>query len=548
MKLVFYPAFFRLRRIDPARALVPATLIAFAATWALHSWQWFWMRGEFLLTPVDALFWGLLALLVTVDAVRESRRGPRTRDRGWRGDFRRAAVTAGTFVGLTLLWSFWNAGTWAAFVALFANLRPPRPADILVPGGILLVVAAWAVLDGRRARLTGAPARGGAGSADSGPGASALLRNGGVALLLLLLAWDPLQERLPAPIPHVVGRLEEARLNARDLALLQHGYYEDLARVDRFSHELAVVYGDRPPDYFDPWRAAIRRETDDYLGEVLLPSTATTYMDVVYTTNAHGMRDRDYPLERTPGLPRVALVGSSVTLGWGVDDDDVFEALAETELAARGTPVEFLNFAVHAYDPVRYLLVLEERVLPFRPDAVVVFCNANERKTTATNLARALEKRVPLPRPFLDRWRRTARAEPGTDRALLEVRLAAVADSIVGDAWRRIADRGRDLGIATVWLYLPETATRGPAAAPESIAALHDLARAAGFDVVADLSGAFRGLDGESLKLFPWDFHPNARGHELLAAEFLRVFDAGIAPRLSASPAPAREASATPGR
>jgi hypothetical protein len=33
-------------------------LIVFVVTWLLHSYQWFWLRGGFPLTPQDVLFWG----------------------------------------------------------------------------------------------------------------------------------------------------------------------------------------------------------------------------------------------------------------------------------------------------------------------------------------------------------------------------------------------------------------------------------------------------------------------------------------------------------
>src|SRR5207302_6233900 len=49
MKLFFYPAHFKLRKIGPIRAMSVATVVTFLATWVLHSWQWFWIRGKPLL-------------------------------------------------------------------------------------------------------------------------------------------------------------------------------------------------------------------------------------------------------------------------------------------------------------------------------------------------------------------------------------------------------------------------------------------------------------------------------------------------------------------
>ena len=46
---------------------------------------------------------------------------------------------------------------------------------------------------------------------------------------------------------------------------------------------------------------------------------------------------------------------------------------------------------------------------------------------------------------------------------------------------------------------------------------LVDLARAAGFTAVVDVSDAFDASDPAALAIHPSDFHPNAEGHALLA-------------------------------
>ena len=73
MKLFFYPAFFALRRMGTLRAMSSGHSGAFFATWALHSWQWFWFRGHLLLTWQDISFWSILASLVLVNATSRSR-------------------------------------------------------------------------------------------------------------------------------------------------------------------------------------------------------------------------------------------------------------------------------------------------------------------------------------------------------------------------------------------------------------------------------------------------------------------------------------------
>jgi D-alanyl-lipoteichoic acid acyltransferase DltB (MBOAT superfamily) len=106
VKLVYFPVYFRLRRSGDTRAQIVATLLVFAATWILHAYQWFWLRGEFALTLPDALFWGVLGILVTLNLLVERHR-PRISG-GWRKRLQPLRIV-GTFALIVLLWSLWNS-------------------------------------------------------------------------------------------------------------------------------------------------------------------------------------------------------------------------------------------------------------------------------------------------------------------------------------------------------------------------------------------------------------------------------------------------------
>ena len=106
VKIVYFPVYFRYRRSGDLRAQLIATAAVFMVTWALHSYQWFWLRGAFLVTWPDSLFWAVLGVLVMINVVLEQRRqGPRATP----GRAQVVAQTAGTFLLITTLWSLWNA-------------------------------------------------------------------------------------------------------------------------------------------------------------------------------------------------------------------------------------------------------------------------------------------------------------------------------------------------------------------------------------------------------------------------------------------------------
>src|SRR5262249_44381329 len=75
---VFNPVALRLPRRPQWQALAVAPLAVFVATWALHVYQSFWLRGAWGLSVPDALFWGILGALVLVN-VQLDARAPRRR-------------------------------------------------------------------------------------------------------------------------------------------------------------------------------------------------------------------------------------------------------------------------------------------------------------------------------------------------------------------------------------------------------------------------------------------------------------------------------------
>ena len=62
-KVLYYPLVMKIRKWGMMRARVLGTMLVFVATWLLHSYQWFWLRGDFPLNAIDGLYWGILGCL-----------------------------------------------------------------------------------------------------------------------------------------------------------------------------------------------------------------------------------------------------------------------------------------------------------------------------------------------------------------------------------------------------------------------------------------------------------------------------------------------------
>ena len=122
VRIVFNPVVFALKRRPRPLALAAATAGVFVATWVLHAYQSFWLRGVWGWSVPDALFWGILGLLVMVNVQIDARRSTgRGRDSepstvwGWTV---RGAQTAATFTSICLLWSLWSSPSLAVWLDL----------------------------------------------------------------------------------------------------------------------------------------------------------------------------------------------------------------------------------------------------------------------------------------------------------------------------------------------------------------------------------------------------------------------------------------------
>lgn len=91
------------------------------------------------------------------------------------------------------------------------------------------------------------------------------------------------------------------------------------------------------------------------------------------------------------------------------------------------------------------------------------------------------------------------------------------------EAYPLFAKICRERGIVPIYTYTPVIQDTLTQRDPEKDARLMALARESGFVVMA-VSDAFHGQDTNSLRVTAWDWHPNVRGHRLIAERLYQAF------------------------
>jgi len=255
------------------------------------------------------------------------------------------------------------------------------------------------------------------------------------------------------------------------------------------------------------------------IGHVHRKNMSERLMGVQVETNSDGLRDREYPVEKT-GKYRIIFVGDSLTFGWGAEREDTFEYLLE-ERWSQTRDVEILNFGIGNYNTVQEVNLFEEKGLKYKPDQVTLFFFINDAELLKKKSSLEFLSRSQLITFYWSRLRGLF-AEDGSESGYLDYYSQLYADSSQGwqeakAAMLKLKNITAENDIIFQVVLLPE---------------LHDLVdypfselydRVARFlnesDIdVLDITPAFRDeTDPMKLWVAPDDAHPNARAHEIIA-------------------------------
>jgi lysophospholipase L1-like esterase len=249
------------------------------------------------------------------------------------------------------------------------------------------------------------------------------------------------------------------------------------------------------------------------------PGTRARLFGVDVEINSRGFRDAEIPAERRPGETRIALLGDSVTFGWGVPYGERFSEILEREWSAGGRRVELVNTGHGNWNAAQEQAALEELLAGDPLDGILQFWYINDAEPTPEHRDAPWYARLHLA-VFVwakgDLLRRRLGVKEGYEeyyRSLYDERAPGYAGFT--RALDRTGETARARGLPWVFVILPEFhAFPGPFG--DVYARVAQDAREAGA-IVVDVTGALAGEDPAATWVARNDVHPNARGHALIA-------------------------------
>jgi hypothetical protein len=514
VKVFYYPIFFRLRKFGTIRAMILTILLLFSISWFFHSYQWFWLKGNFPVKWVDFVYWNMFGVLVALNAVYEYRHPGTSRYRSlWQESWIMPGKIILTFTTMSVLWSLWSADSLSAWFSVIGKaLRSPNAEFGYVGAsfGALYLLSALVYYIISRFRLGGFinPV------ANSPLGYFwSLIMLGSLGLVLIPsfrdAFWDKTGLRLEP--------LTRIDLNTQDEERLIEGYYTDILFGNTLTSPIAESVSSKA-EQFQHSEGAV--SIFDFRMSMMKPGTSFIFKGKPFTINQMGGRGREYDFERKAGVSRTIYLGGSFVAGSGVADDEVFTAILEKSFSdSIEHTVECMNFGCPNYDLIDVLVqVKESELLALKPDMLVYVSQGKDFSKNIRDIATALENNVPLPFDFLVAIAMDAGI---SDTMTLEQKakvLEPFGERILFESYKELFAMCQKEGIKPIWVYWPTVNTK-PALLLEK-EKVKQIAERAGFEIW-DLEKLYEGYKVDELKVAPNDHHPNALGHQLVAAALM---------------------------
>lgn len=253
-------------------------------------------------------------------------------------------------------------------------------------------------------------------------------------------------------------------------------------------------------------------------------SKSAVLQNVTIRLNERGLRGG--PVEPVAdGGRRILMLGGSITLGWGVSEEDTVAVRLEKGLRDRGEGVQVLNGGVGNYNTERYVSRFLTELKDLEPTDIVVqyfLRDAEDLPPGGGNLAlRHSQLAVTL---WIAYHRLFDRAG---EQSLVDHYRAAYRPDAPGfvrmeQKLRELADYAASRHIRLYLAMTPDVHNLVDYKLEPVHDAMREIAGTHGF-VYVDLLPAMRGRSPEELFAMPGDPHPNALGHELMAGALLPV-------------------------
>ena len=114
-----------------------------------------------------------------------------------------------------------------------------------------------------------------------------------------------------------------------------------------------------------------QRSENEILGHEHVPDDAESLQNVNIRINSNGMRGEDFPPVKA-GQRRIMFLGSSATLGWGIEEEETLSSRIGAAFKKDGRDTVVMNAGIGNYNAKRYVELFLSKNNDLKPTDIVV--------------------------------------------------------------------------------------------------------------------------------------------------------------------------------
>ena len=239
---------------------------------------------------------------------------------------------------------------------------------------------------------------------------------------------------------------------------------------------------------------------------------------------------RGGPIEPLPaGARRILFLGASITLGWGVAEQDTITGRIQQMLRDQGSKDQVLNAGIGNYNAERYVTRFFNELTPLEPTDIVVHYFLRDAEDLVPASRSAVLKRSQL---AVTLWIAYQRLFGASGDQSLEDHYRAVYDpnargfKTMIAKLKELAGYARDHKVRIILAMTPDIHNLTDYKMGFAHERMSQVAQDLGFEYV-DLLPALQNRSAAELFAMPGDPHPNALGHLLMAQRLFPAIESG---------------------
>lgn len=494
VRVFYYPLYFNFRlKIRREVYLSSVTiLVVFFISAVMHSWQQFWITGDFVLRPVDIIYWMSFGFFIAFENLIGF---SRIIDKNIA---LKATSAFLVFLCMLFLYSFWTGSGIQECLFILSRFTVDTKSALIPVGLVVFFYFLFYFITHYFNSF------------------SLIWNRMNIVLLMFFLTLSIIKITTPDTKGLHKTFIEEfsnpAMMNKRDRKRMERGYYSKILNSDDVLRRTA---GFRSGESWNPHNYLVRY-TGDIIYRELLPDTVLSFKGADIITNSVGLRDKEYSKLTAQNQLRIALLGGSYEMGSGVRQEFDFESLTEKELNRNlpGQEIEIWNYGLGGYGLLQSVGISDQKLRGNQFDYLIYVAHSGEMERIAGDLAFLLKKKVDLLYPDLKHLINLSGAMPSMCDLEIEQRLYPLCPQIFQWGIEKMNAICMQENMIPVLVFLPTLGDVPDEVEKQIIANVSSV-----FDWnLIDLTSVYDQEYLSDLYLTQWDNHPNERGHEVISA------------------------------